>query len=255
MTNFYRRIKSYIIRIDEPKIKKTKFPFKVVVYITFLSFNIFRWLLGLIYINKVNSLADFYKKIHIYWYRGNEGHTQQMQSQTDFLKNLSIDSKYFFEIGFNGGHSAETILKNNSNCTVISCDIGWHFYTKYGNWYLKKKYGDRFKLYMGDSREILPRLEHEEYKFDLIFIDGGHEYKIALEDIIKCKKLANKKTILLLDDVVQENEENVYHFNSGPTKAWNELISNNFISQLDYQEFKDENMFRSFVTGRYEISQ
>jgi predicted O-methyltransferase YrrM len=178
-----------------------------------------------------------------------------MQSQTDFLKNLSIDSKYFFEIGFNGGHSAETILKNNSNCTVISCDIGWHFYTKYGNWYLKKKYGDRFKLYMGDSRDIVPRLEHEEYKFDLIFIDGGHEYKIALEDIIKCKKLANNKTILLLDDVLQDNEENVYHFNFGPTKAWNELISNNFISQLDYQEFKDENIFRSFVTGRYEISQ
>ena len=89
--------------------------------------------------------------------------------------------------------------------------------------------------------------------FDVIFIDGGHEYNDALQDIINCRKLANRKTVLLLDDVLYNNENNIYHFNSGPTKAWNELISKNFISKLDYQEFKEENIFRSFITGNYEL--
>tara|TARA_B100000886_G_C20426284_1_gene494225 strand:+ start:2443 stop:3204 length:762 start_codon:yes stop_codon:yes gene_type:complete len=253
MVNFYKRVKSYIVRIDESKITKTMFPFKIILYLTFILFNITRWLLALKCINRVNTLADFYDKIYIHWYRGNEGHTQQSKGQTEFLINITKTSNHVFEIGFNGGHSAETILKNNNDCKVISCDIGWHFYTKYGEWYLKKKYGDRFKLHIGDSKDIVPNLDLKEYEFDVIFIDGGHEYNDALQDIINCRKLANRKTVLLLDDVLYNNQNNIYHFNSGPTKAWNELISKNFISKLDYQEFKEENIFRSFITGNYEL--
>ena len=79
-------IKSYIIRIDEPRIKKTKFPTKIIIYLTFKCLNLIRWLLAFWHINKVNSLEEFYNKIQIYWYRGNEGHTQQSTGQTDFLK-------------------------------------------------------------------------------------------------------------------------------------------------------------------------
>ena len=36
----------------------------------------------------------------------------------------------------------------------FSCDIGWHFYTKFGEWYLQKKYGDRLTLFIGDSKKL-----------------------------------------------------------------------------------------------------
>ena len=253
MKNLYVRIKSYIIRIDEPRIKKTKFPTKIIIYFTFKCLNLIRWLLAFWYINKVNSLEEFYNKIQIYWYRGNEGHTQQSTGQTDFLKKISKDCNYVFEIGFNGGHSAETILKNNENSKVFSCDIGWHFYTKFGRWYLQKKYGDRLILFIGDSKKIIPDLELENQKFDLIFIDGGHEYDDAIKDIVNCKKFANEKTILLLDDVLFNNNENIYHSNSGPTQAWEELIKKKFISQEGYEEFNSDNLFRSFILGKYEL--
>ena len=253
MNNLYKRIKSYITRIDEPRIKKTKFPLKIIVFISFKLFNLFRWLLAFIYIKKVNSLEEFYNKIQIFWYQGNEGHTQQSTGQTNFLVNTSKNCKYVFEIGFNGGHSAETMLKNNKNLKIFSCDIGWHFYTKFGEWYLQKKYGDRLTLFIGDSKKIIPELDLENYKFDLIFIDGGHDYDDALNDIINCKKFANESTILLMDDVLYNNKKDLGHANNGPTKAWEELIKKKFISQINYEEFRGKIYFRSFITGKYEF--
>ena len=253
MNNFYARVKSYIIRIDYPKIKKTKYPTKIIIYIVFKCFNLIRWFLAFRHINKVNSLEEFYNKIQIFWHRGNEGHTQQSVGQTNFLKNISKNSRYVFEIGFNGGHSAETILKNTEISKIFSCDIGWHFYTKFGKWYLQKKYGERLVLYIGDSKKLIPDLELKNYKFDLIFIDGGHDYNDAMSDIVNCKKFVNEKTILLLDDVLINNNEKIYHANSGPTQVWNDLIKDKFISQIDYVEFKGGDIFRSFVTGKYEF--
>ena len=253
MNTLYKRIKSYLIRIDEPKINKTKFPTKIILYLSFKCLNLIRWFLAFRYINKVNSLEEFYNKIQIFWYRGNEGHTQQSTGQTSFLKNISKNCSYVFEIGFNGGHSSETILRNNPNSKVFSCDIGWHFYTKFGKWYLQKKYGDRLVLFIGDSKKIIPDLELENQKFDLIFIDGGHEYEDALNDIVNCKKFADENTLLLLDDVLFNNKEDTYHANSGPTQAWKQLIKEKFISQMEYEEFRGDNLFRSFITGKYEF--
>ena len=74
-----------------------------------------------------------------------------------------------------------------------------------------------------------------------------------MKDIVNCKKFANENTILLLDDVLFNNNKNIYHSNSGPTQAWEELIKKKFISQVSYEEFSSDNLFRSFTVGKNEL--
>ena len=68
---------------------------------------------------------------------------QQVDDETLYLNQISQNAKKILEIGFNGGHSAETFLKSSENVIVHSVDIGFHHYVKFGYFYLKKKYKDR----------------------------------------------------------------------------------------------------------------
>ena len=252
MKKFFSRLYSYLIRIDDPKIYNANYPFKLLLKIILRSLNIIRWIIAYRIVGKVDSISEFYSEIHIFWYRGNEGHTQQSIEQTYFLSKISQKKENIFEIGFNGGHSAETFLKNNISTKVLSCDIGWHYYSKFGEFYLKKKFGNRFQMIIEDSKTLVPKLsENTNKKFDLIYIDGGHEYKDARDDILKSKELAHDKSILVVDDVVERNMQHLDHSNSGPTKAWKEFLENGFVSALEYLEFTDNNIYRSAVVGRY----
>lgn len=63
----------------------------------------------------------------------------------------------------------------------------------------KAKVEDIITVFEGDSREILPTLEDEYY--DMVFIDGGHEYSIVKSDIEHGYKKLKKGGIIVLDDV------------------------------------------------------
>ena len=39
-------------------------------------------------------------------------------------------------------------------------------------------------------------------KFDLIFIDGGHDLETAESDLFNCKDLSHNDTIVIMDDTV-----------------------------------------------------
>jgi len=74
------------------------------------------------------------------------------------------------------------------------------------------KYPNRHKLIIGDSTKSVPEYikNNNDIKFDIIYIDGGHEYNIAKQDLINCHKLAHKNTLVILDDVIR-NEDNIKH--------------------------------------------
>ena len=67
-------------------------------------------------------------------------------------------------------------------------------------WNEAKKFDvdDIITVFEGDSREVLPTLEDEYY--DMVFIDGGHEYNIVKSDIEHGYKKLKKGGIMVLDD-------------------------------------------------------
>ena len=79
-------------------------------------------------------------------------------------------------------------------------------------------------------------IKSNNVKFDVIFIDGGHDYDIAKEDMENCMLLAHKDTVVILDDVVYT--ENLQCFwNDGPTRIWKEFVQENKIIQIEKHEY------------------
>jgi predicted O-methyltransferase YrrM len=107
------------------------------------------------------------------------------------------------EIGLNGGHSAENFLMACPYLELfVSFDINQHPYTKYAAQYFSRRYSKIFQFIQGDSNLTVPfyALKNPSQKFDLIYIDGGHTFECAKNDIVNCKKIAHRDTILWIDD-------------------------------------------------------
>ena len=72
--------------------------------------------------------------------------------------------------------------------------------------------------------------------FDLIFIDGGHEYSIAKADMTNCRNLAHKDTILILDDTIYTPGWEL-SFTKGPTAVWLEFLKDGLITETTRKDY------------------
>ena len=142
------------------------------------------------------------------------------------------------EIGFNAGHSAEIFLKNNSKLTLVSFDLGIYDYTNIAKEYIDMTYPNRHILILGDSTKTVPSFinNNNKTKFDIIFIDGGHDYEIAHKDLNNCMKLAHEDTIVILDDT-NYTKKWEQEWTIGPTKAWIDYINNDKISEINHVDY------------------
>lgn len=171
-----------------------------------------------------------------------EGNSEENQVQTDDLIKLisnPIRPLNVMEIGFNAGHSADIFLKHNPYVNLISFDNNYHNYVMTAKEYIDKTYPNRHTLILGDSRITVPEFikNNNGTKFDIIFIDGSHDYNIVKQDIENCYKLAHKDTIVIMDDTMYIDYWR-QNWNIGPTKIWTEYILSNKIIDVYKRDYE-----------------
>lgn len=179
----------------------------------------------------MSKLTDYYNSNNI---KVTEGYSQQVKEQVEFLKETVNQTSIHnvMEIGFNAGHSAELFLSANKNINLVSFDIGSHDYVKFGKELIDTNFPNRHTLIIGNSLNTVPEYAKKtNKKFDLIFIDGGHSYEVAKNDLLNCKQLAHENTILILDDTMNNNKW-IMNWNNGPNRAWEDVKKMNFVKEV-----------------------
>jgi len=193
------------------------------------------------------SICEYLNSCNIEHIEGNSG---DLPSQTARLQELScnLNFKYILEIGFNAGHSADSFL-SSSLAHVTSFDIQMNPYIDHCKKYIDRKYPTRHTLIIGDSKETIPLYAklYPNAKFDLIFIDGDHSFEGAFQDIINCKQLAHKDTLLIIDDVIVNSNAHA-EFTVGPTNACREALNNNIIELKGFDSYQEG---RGMIWGSY----
>ena len=105
---------------------------------------------------------------------------------------------------------------------------------KHAKEYIDAYYPGRHTLIIGDSTVTVPNYKTEN--FDVIFIDGGHDYDVANADFKNCIRFANPSTIVVMDDTIY-TEDWVHPYTIGPTKVWVDAIHNNKVLDLGKKEY------------------
>jgi SAM-dependent methyltransferase len=120
----------------------------------------------------------------------------------------------------------------------------------------KNKIGiDPSKLYSGLNRSDTYNctsdvfFENNEQKFDIIFVDGLHEYTQVKKDVDNALECLNKNGIIVMHDIGPFNEAQIASTASGTAyKAWMDLVCNrNDLAFSAY--FFDPSRFDGDVVG------
>src|SRR5262249_10044507 len=107
------------------------------------------------------------------------------------------------ETGFNTGVSSRAFLSARPDTTVVSFDIGHHPWVRARKAAIHTVFPRRHELVLGDSRDTLRAYaaKHPGTRFDLVFIDGGHEYDVARADLLNFRAMSHDHTVVVMDDL------------------------------------------------------
>lgn len=156
-----------------------------------------------------------------------EGYTYQIPELINDMIDMCGSAKSILEIGFLYGSSALMFLAN-TNASVTSIDIVCNNIVMYATNYLNVIFPKRFNFIHGSSSDIIPTLTSH---YDIIFIDGNHEYDSIIRDLNGFSNIINDNTLIIMNDVVTGNN-NMQVWNTGPTAVYNELIKTDMITPV-----------------------
>ena len=183
-----------------------------------------------------------------------EGSSSDVQSQVLFYILLARQPwvRQVCEIGFNAGHSALYWLASSDKVNLLSFDIGSHDYAKVIADYMSSTFPNRFRIVWGDSTKTIPtfieKMQTSEKMLwcDVIVIDGGHSYDVAIADLRNMRAFARSpQHLLIMDDTPCTG-----HW-CDPARAWRDV--RNIVNPL-YSCTNYPNMYRGFSVGFYNMS-
>jgi hypothetical protein len=186
-----------------------------------------------------------------------EGHSGQLADETyfyhfatNYIAGKKSGSVNVCETGFNIGHSALLFLSSNPRAKYYGWD--WFFddsdkEVKMASYnHLKTMFGDRIEVKWGDSTKTLAQSTELAGQCDLIVVDGGHDFPVALSDLKNFKPLANKRNhILSINDICDPTVS----YCQGPVKAWTQLTTAKQIMEIGRKLSKDK--MRGWAWGYY----
>lgn len=117
------------------------------------------------------------------------------------------------ETGFGLGWSSWAFLEGNPETTVTSFDLVEYEGVKQAKAIVDEHFPGRHTLIPGDSKKTVPKHQDD---WDLVYIDGGHDYESAMADL---KNFAKPGRMVVFDDVVDAT------WAGGCLRAWNEAIA------------------------------
>eukprot|EP00295_Goniomonas_pacifica_P002064 CAMPEP_0175811308 /NCGR_PEP_ID=MMETSP0107_2-20121207/3780_1 /TAXON_ID=195067 ORGANISM="Goniomonas pacifica, Strain CCMP1869" /NCGR_SAMPLE_ID=MMETSP0107_2 /ASSEMBLY_ACC=CAM_ASM_000203 /LENGTH=226 /DNA_ID=CAMNT_0017123107 /DNA_START=1 /DNA_END=681 /DNA_ORIENTATION=- len=138
-----------------------------------------------------------------------EGHSggavleRQFYSSVAELDWCGKESIHVCETGVNAGHSATMWLVSNPKVIYHGFDLGEHPYMKVAFDWIQQKFPGRASLEVGDSLQTIPRWGKSvgnELLCDIVHVDGGHSYNVALADVRNFHRLVHPHAVLLVDD-------------------------------------------------------
>lgn len=158
-----------------------------------------------------------------------EGH--MVKAQARFIARLMARYTWInrvMEIGFNAGHSSYLFLSARPGVEVVSFDLGEHDYLDMVKELIDRRFPGRHQLVKGDSRQTVPAYAaaHPDASFDLVYIDGGHDYEVAKADVANCAALSGPRSLVLMDDLEPGRDYGV-----GPVRAWREAIADGLLDE------------------------
>lgn len=134
------------------------------------------------------------------------------------------------EIGFNAGHSSYVFLNARPDVHVTSFDLGEHGYVSAAKQFIDRDFPGRHELVLGDSTITVPQYRPAGSldRFDLAFIDGGHEYGVAAADLRNCRQLMAPGGLVVIDDLLHWR-----NWGSGPARAWSEACGQGLVAPIE----------------------